>query len=109
MPNSNKFNLDDAIQALKQSEPTPEQTLSATNRVFDSLQPESSPGLRTRLRSAEDFNAILPAYLRNELTEAQRLLVEDRLAANPGYRHRLDSLRGNLRVIPTATPRPRSN
>lgn len=109
MPNSNKFNLDDAIQALKQSEPTPEQTLSATNRVFDSLQPESSPGLRSRLRSAEDFNAILPAYLRNELTEAQRLLVEDRLAANPGYRHRLDSLRGNLRVIPTATPRPRSN
>lgn len=101
MPNSNNFNLDDAINAMKQIEPTPDQLQSATSRVFDSLQSEPSSARPDRLRSDADFNAILPAYLRNELTEAQRLLVEDRLASHPAYRRQLDELRGNVRTMPS--------
>jgi hypothetical protein len=108
MTNHNDFSLDDAINSLKHSEPPPDQVQAATNRVLDALQSAHAPAPSARLRSEDDFNSLLPAYIRGELSEAQRLLVEDHLASHPSYRHRLDALRGNTRVLPIAPPSPRS-
>lgn len=96
----NQINLDDAIGAMKSTEPTAEQVKNSTSRIFDAIRTEPASIIPDRIRTEADFNALLQPYLRNELTEAQRLLVEDRVASNPAYRRQLEDLRGNVRVMP---------
>lgn len=95
--NKQKFNLDDAIQAMKGNEPTAEEAKRSQGRVFDRLQGEPGRATPDRLRTDADFDALLTPYLRGELSEAQRMLVEDRIASNGSYRKRLDAMRGNVR------------
>jgi hypothetical protein len=99
-PNKNKINLDDAIRAMQGNEPSAEQSREATAKVLSSLKTEPGSIIPDRLRTEADFGAMLKPYLRNELTEAQKMLVEDHLASNPAYRKQLDQLRGNVRVMP---------
>jgi len=106
-PNKNQINLDDAIGAMKQTGPTAEQSRSSTSRVLASLQSEPASIVPDRIRNESDFSTLLQPYLRGELTDAQKMLVEDRLASNPAYRRQLDQLRGNVREMAPAR-RPRS-
>ncbi len=98
--NKNQINLDEALRAMKGTEPTPDQVMHSTSKVFDALRQEPGTIIPERLRGEADFAALLQPYLRNELNEAQRMLVEDRLAANPAYRRQLEELRGNVREMP---------
>jgi hypothetical protein len=99
--------LDDAIRAMRETTPSPEQSQRATQRVFARLAEEPGPALPGRLRNENDFAALLPAYHRGELNEAQRLLVEDRLAADAAFRRQFDELRGKVRPL-QPVQRPRS-
>ena len=107
-PKNNEINLDDAIRAMKQAEPTPDQARCASARVYSSLKTEPAAGIPGRIRTGADYSALLQPYLRNELTEAQRMLVDDQLASNPNYRRELDGLRGNVREMAPARARQSS-
>ena len=107
--NNIPINLDDAIRAMKESTPSAEQAHAAQARVLSALRPEAPiamPGTPGRLRSGDDYNALLVPYLRNELSEAQRMLVDDRLQSNVGYRRELEQLQGKVREIAPARRRP---
>ena len=104
-PKNNELNLDEAIRAMKQAEPTPDQARSSIARVLSSLKTEPAVGIPDRIRNAADFSTLLQPYLRNELTEAQRMLVEDHLASNPNYRRELERLRGKVREMAPARAR----
>ncbi len=95
-------NLDEAIRAMREDSPSTEESLAATSRVFKSLNAEPANLVPDRLRGEQDFAALLQPYLRNELSDAQRMLVEDRVATDPAYRRQLDNLRGNVRSMPPA-------
>ncbi|MBM3760665.1 MAG: FecR domain-containing protein [Acidobacteria bacterium] len=99
-PNKKKINLDDAIRAMQSNEPSAEQSREATAKVLSSLNTELGRVIPDRLRTEADFGAMLKPYLRNELTEAQKMLVEDHLASNPAYRRQLEELKGNVRTMP---------
>lgn len=101
----NQINLDDAVSAMKQTEPTAEQSRLATSRVFSALQSEPASIIPDRLRTEADFSTLLQPYLRGELSEAQRMLVNDHLASNPSYRRQLEQLRGNVREMRPAAQR----
>lgn len=98
--------LDDALRAMRESTPGAEESQSATQRVFARLAEEPGQALPGRLRDETDFVALLPAYQRGELNEAQRLLVEDRLATDARFRRQFDELRGKVRPLrPVQRPR----
>ncbi len=107
MENQNERNLDNAIEAMKRDEPLAEHVQHARAKVWDQLSGEA-PSTPDRLRSVEDFQALLIPYMRGELNDARRMLVEDHLSKNPASRRKLDELRGNLRVMPPA-PAKRSS
>ncbi len=56
----------------------------------ESAAPETSPHM---LRECEDFQALIPAYLRKELGPARSMLFEDHLHACVACRHVLDRTR----------------
>lgn len=105
-PNNTPINLDDAIRAMRESTPSAEQAQAAQARVLSSLRTEAPIVMPGRLRTSEDYSALLAPYLRNELSEAQRMLVDDRLQSNVGYRRELDQLQGKVREIAPARRRP---
>lgn len=105
--NNQNHPLDQAIRAMRETSPSPEVTHEATGRVFAKLAEEPGQALPGRLRGEQDFAALLPAYQRGELNEAQRLLVEDRLAADASFRRQYDQLRGKVRPL-APVRRPRS-
>jgi len=96
---NNPINLDEALGAMKQTEATPEEIRKATAKVLASLKSEPALIIPGRLRTEADYTMLLQPYLRKELTEAQRMLVEDRLATHPNYRRELETLRGNVREM----------
>jgi hypothetical protein len=103
MDNQNERKLDDAIEALKSDQPLAEHVQHARAKVWGKLAGEA-PAAPERLRSVEDFQALLVPYMRGELSEARRMLVEDHLSKNPASRRKLDELRGNVRTMaPPAT------
>jgi hypothetical protein len=104
MENQKPRNLDEAIEAMKQTQPTPEQAHYSTRKVFDQISGEA-PAAPERLRSAEDFHALLLPYIKGELSEARRMLLEDQIAKNPALRRRYEELKGNVRVMPPAPAR----
>ncbi|WP_031495283.1 FecR family protein [Bryobacter aggregatus] len=105
-PKNNNRKLEDAIHAMKNTAPTPEELNQAKNRVFSALREETPVPIPDRLRSGDDFSALLAPYLRNELSEAQRMLVEDRLNSDAAYRRQLDRMRGNVREMIPAHRQP---
>ncbi len=107
MDNQNERKLDEAIEAMKQDEPLPEHLQHARTKVWDQIS-GNAPAAPERLRSVEDFQALLVPYMRGELNEARRMLVEDHLSKNPASRRKLEELRGNLRMMPPA-PAKRSS
>lgn len=104
MENQSENKLDQAIEALKREEPLPEHLQHARSKVWDQIAGEA-PSTPERLRSVEDFQALLIPYMRGELSEARRMLVEDHLSRNPASRRKLEELRGNLRAMPPVPER----
>ncbi len=104
MENQKPRNLDDALEAMKQAQPSAEQAQYSIGKVFDRLSGEA-PAAPERLRSAEDFYALLLPYSKGELSEARKMLVEDQLAKDPALRRRYEELRGNVRTMRPAPAR----
>ncbi len=103
---NNPIDLNDAIRAMKETSPSAEQAHASQARVLAALKTESPVAIPGRLRSGEDFSSLLAPYLRNELSDAQKMLVEDRLQSNIGYRRELERLQGKIREIAPARRQP---
>lgn len=90
--------LDRAIAAVSEDLPGDETVARAGIRAWASLQeslaadPQETPMTDGEQRpplyltSEEDFHALIPAYLSGELSEAQALLVADRVRTDPAFR-----------------------
>lgn len=90
--------LDRAIAAVSEDLPGDETVALAGARAWASLQeslaadPQETPMTDGEQRpplyltSVEDFHALIPAYLSGELSEAQALLVADRVRTDPAFR-----------------------
>ena len=105
-PKNTPIDLNEAIRAMKDLTPNAEETQCAQTRVLAALKGEAPNTMPGRLRSSGDYSALLAPYLRSELNEAQKMLVEDRLQSNVAYRRELDQLRGNVREIAQVRRRP---
>ena len=102
----NPIDLNDAIRAMKETNPSAEQAHASQARVLAALKTESPVSVPGRLRSGTDYSSLLAPYLRNELSEAQKMLVEDRLQSKISYRRELEQLQGKVREIGPARRRP---
>src|SRR3984885_9754510 len=76
----------------------------AAERVWSSIagSPTDPPGIRT-LRSCEDFQTLIPAYLDKNLPEARWLLLEDHLHQCVACRHAVQQVR-NVGLQPVWQP-----
>src|SRR4051794_2378270 len=73
-----------------------ERVWSALNR--DTTAPQTSSHM---LRACQDFQALIPAYLRKELAAGRSMLLEDHVHSCVACRHALEQTR-----TVTAAPRP---
>jgi hypothetical protein len=75
--------LDSAVAAMRNTVAADSQVEEAACRVLDALQSECAkvithPAME-RIRSCEDFRALIPAYLSAALTPSRKLLFEDHI------------------------------
>jgi FecR protein/Putative zinc-finger len=80
----------------------------AGDRVWGSITGSSAVELSThRLRSCEDFQTLVPAYLDKKLPEARRLLFEDHVHQCVACRHAVEEARsGELNAAKRPSRRP---
>jgi hypothetical protein len=74
--------LDQAISQIGQSEPDPQFEKAAADRVWQQMSQEmerlsESSEEQRLIRDCSDFQALIPAYLRDGLSDAKALLLED--------------------------------
>ena len=84
------------------NEPIDDRVVSqAGDRVWSSLAASSNTALSLqKLRSCEDFQTLIPAYLDKNLPEARRLLFEDHVHQCVACRHAVDLARhGELQPV----------
>jgi hypothetical protein len=89
---SEKF--DQLLATIRQEHTDDAIVAAAGKRVWSSLSGESNVALGARtLRSCQDFQSLIPAYLGKGLASAPLLLFEDHLHACVGCRHALGHAR----------------
>src|SRR5579863_2585918 len=65
----------------------------ASDRVWSSIRATPAAELSMKLRSCEDFQTLIPAYLEKTLPEARRLLFEDHTHQCVACRHAIEQAR----------------
>lgn len=96
METNKPTNFENALAAMKATEPTAEDIQRATNRVLDRLQGEQAANLPDRLQSCDDFRSAFAPYARKELAEAKQMLVDDHLKTCPRCRRAYDEFQGKV-------------
>ncbi len=104
--------LDQAIEAVKKDRLDAAKVEETARRVWTRLEAEgatprmesspASPETRAPIRDCSDQQALIPAYLRGELSEARTLLLEDHLRECVPCRRELRALRGGKEARPAA-------
>jgi ferric-dicitrate binding protein FerR (iron transport regulator) len=90
--------LDQTLERIRAERPDPELERAAAARVWERLSEELDVSAEERLRaqrirSCEDFQALLPEYVRGELRGPRRLLLDDHLGECVPCRRALKKLR----------------
>ncbi|MCP3981485.1 MAG: hypothetical protein GY716_19475 [bacterium] len=99
--------LDQASAEIAESRLDPQLEKAAAARVWETLSPELSridaedPDQR-RIRDCSDFQALIPAYLRDSLNEPKALLLEDHVGECLPCRKALKQARSEQRKRPAA-------
>jgi hypothetical protein len=94
--------LDQALSEINQSEMDPRTEKAAAGRVWDRVRemiaklPAGSDDQR-QIRDCSDFQALIPAYLRDGLSEAKALLLEDHVGECLPCRRTLKKARSSKR------------
>ncbi len=111
--------LDEAIEAVKKDRLDASTVEATARRVWTRLEAEgatprmessgASRETRSAIRDCSDQQALIPAYLRGELSEARTLLLEDHLRECVPCRRELRLLRGGNQASPAAKAVPRSS
>src|ERR1051325_4913314 len=73
----NKQTLDQVIGDIREEPVDPAIVEAAAGRVWSSISSARGPRLVEKIRSCEDYQALLDDYRTGRLSEARRLLVED--------------------------------
>src|SRR3954470_1365890 len=73
--NRNHPDLDSAVNAMRNDEPSPEQIRGASARIFHNLQAETPAAQPELIQGCEDIVRLLPAYNAGELSGKRALLV----------------------------------
>lgn len=76
---NNEQLLDLAIDAVRADELAPEQVQKIADRVWNRLSEDAGESTHesVRIRGCADFQALIPAYIEGELSQARTLLLED--------------------------------
>jgi hypothetical protein len=89
MSQRNPIELDQVINEIRNQQVDETVVRDAAKRVFSRLFVESLPPPAERIRSCEDFQTLIPAYLNNTLPSARALLLEDHTRSCVNCRHAL--------------------
>src|SRR3954468_5293958 len=73
--NRNHPDLDTAINAMRNAEPTPEQIRVSSTRIFHNLQTTAAEAQPEVIRGCDDVVRLLPLYSSGELPVQRALLV----------------------------------
>src|ERR1700687_3177808 len=99
----------DRLLSEIRNEPIDDQVVSqAGDRVWKAIAESPAADLGGALRSCENFQALIPAYLEKHLSEARRLLFQDHVHRCVACRRRLEQARtGETQPVwqPTLAPR----
>jgi FecR protein/Protein of unknown function (DUF3352)/Putative zinc-finger len=92
--------FDRMLSAIRNEQVDGKVVAQAAERVWTSIAGTPVADLSTRkLRSCEDFQALIPEYVGRQLAEARRLLFDDHVHACVACRHAVDRARGGEQQV----------
>jgi hypothetical protein len=108
--------IDNVSARIREEEPTPEIVRGAADRVWARLAAETTTSAAAQpvaeelmtvehIRGCADFQSLIPAYLKHQLSDARRLLLEDHTQECIPCRKALKEARAG-RTTATTTPVP---
>ena len=77
--NKNNHELEDAIRAVRQDEPTSEEIRTAAGHIMQKLEGSSASQQLDMIRGCEDVQRLLPAFNAGELAAGRAMVVEAHL------------------------------
>ncbi len=103
--------LDRTLDEMRSDAMRPEAESSAADRVWARLAQESAARPATAderhsIRDCADFRTLIPAYLRGDLAESRRLLLQDHVTECVTCRHALKDARDSRRQRPVRPASP---
>ena len=104
--NRNHPDLDSAIHAMRNHEPSAEETRAASSRIFHKLQATANDAQPEVIQGCDDILRLLPSYNAAELSPQRALLVETHLRDCVVCRQQAEGRATLLQWKPASTLRP---